>query len=311
MCAARVLSDFYDRVTVYERDELPDGAGKPGGGAAGPTCPPADGARRHGTRLAFSRVCSTTWSPRVCRSWRTGPTASTSARPDTSSARRASCATSSPPTCRAARTWNGRSAAGPRRSPTSTWSPAGWPNRRSTPTRQRVTGVRLDTGEDIAADLVVDTAGRGTRLPVWLEQWGFDRPPEDSVDVGISYATHQLRIPEDLISREGSRRGRMPAAATRAGHALLRGRHLGPDHVRCRQGRTAARFRRDVRAGRRSPTRAHRRRHPPGRADRRRGVPQVPDQQVAPVPQAGPLPGRDPAVRRRGRELQSRPSDRA
>ena len=25
MCAARVLSDFYDRVTVFERDELPDG----------------------------------------------------------------------------------------------------------------------------------------------------------------------------------------------------------------------------------------------------------------------------------------------
>ena len=23
MCAARVLSDFYDRVTVYERDDLP------------------------------------------------------------------------------------------------------------------------------------------------------------------------------------------------------------------------------------------------------------------------------------------------
>src|ERR1700754_2453085 len=25
LCAARVLSDFYDRVTVYERDTLPDG----------------------------------------------------------------------------------------------------------------------------------------------------------------------------------------------------------------------------------------------------------------------------------------------
>ena len=25
LCAARVLSDFYDRVTVYERDDLPDG----------------------------------------------------------------------------------------------------------------------------------------------------------------------------------------------------------------------------------------------------------------------------------------------
>ena len=70
------------------------------------------------------------------------------------------------------------------------------------PTRQRVTGVRLDTGERIAADLVVDTAGRGTRLPVWLEQWGFERPPEDSVDVGISYATHQLRIPEGLITEK-------------------------------------------------------------------------------------------------------------
>ncbi len=58
-----------------------------------------------------------------------------------------------------------------------------------------MTGVRLDTGDEVPADLVVDTAGRGTRLPVWLEQWGFDRPPEATVDVGISYATHQLRIP--------------------------------------------------------------------------------------------------------------------
>ncbi len=69
-------------------------------------------------------------------------------------------------------------------------------------TRQRVTGVRLDSGEEVPADLVVDTAGRGTRLPVWLEQWGFDRPPEASIDVGVSYATHQLRIPEGLIAEK-------------------------------------------------------------------------------------------------------------
>jgi len=68
--------------------------------------------------------------------------------------------------------------------------------------RQRVTGVRLDSGEEVPADLVVDTAGRGTRLPVWLEQWGFDRPPEASIDVGVSYATHQLRIPEGLIAEK-------------------------------------------------------------------------------------------------------------
>ncbi len=69
---------------------------------------------------------------------------------------------------------------------------------------QRVTGVLLDGGdggepEFVAADLVIDAAGRGTRLPVWLEEWGFERPREDTVDVGISYATHQLRIPDGLF----------------------------------------------------------------------------------------------------------------
>jgi 2-polyprenyl-6-methoxyphenol hydroxylase-like FAD-dependent oxidoreductase len=68
--------------------------------------------------------------------------------------------------------------------------------------RQRVTGVRLDTGDEISADLVVDAAGRGTRLPVWLQQWGFERPAEVTVDVGIGYATHQLRMPEGLIAEK-------------------------------------------------------------------------------------------------------------
>ena len=54
----------------------------------------------------------------------------------------------------------------------------------------------------MAADLVVDAAGRGTRLPVWLEQWGFGRPREDTVDVGISYATHQVHIPDGLIKEK-------------------------------------------------------------------------------------------------------------
>lgn len=66
----------------------------------------------------------------------------------------------------------------------------------------RVTGVLLETGEDVAADVVVDAAGRGTRLPVWLAQWGFERPDEETVDVGIGYATHQLRIPDRLIGEK-------------------------------------------------------------------------------------------------------------
>jgi 2-polyprenyl-6-methoxyphenol hydroxylase-like FAD-dependent oxidoreductase len=68
---------------------------------------------------------------------------------------------------------------------------------------QRVTGVLLDSDsnerEFVAADVVVDAAGRGTRLPVWLEQWGFQRPPEKTVEVGIGYASQQFRLPEGAI----------------------------------------------------------------------------------------------------------------
>ena len=72
--------------------------------------------------------------------------------------------------------------------------------------RQRVTGVLLDSGDDaaefLAADLVVDAAGRGTRLPLWLTQWGYQAPLEQTVDVGIHYATHQFRIPDGLIAEK-------------------------------------------------------------------------------------------------------------
>ncbi len=75
--------------------------------------------------------------------------------------------------------------------------------------QQRVTGVLLDSGLDssaagelITADLVVDAAGRGTRLPVWLSQWGYQRPTEETVDIGISYASHLFRIPEGLIRQQ-------------------------------------------------------------------------------------------------------------
>ncbi|OCB46630.1 oxidoreductase, partial [Mycobacterium malmoense] len=77
------------------------------------------------------------------------------------------------------------------------------------PARQRVTGVLLDADgadggdpEFVAADLVVDAAGRGTRLPVWLEQWGYDRPREDLLDIGINYATQRFRMPEGLIKEK-------------------------------------------------------------------------------------------------------------
>jgi 2-polyprenyl-6-methoxyphenol hydroxylase-like FAD-dependent oxidoreductase len=44
-----------------------------------------------------------------------------------------------------------------------------------------VAGVRLDTGEEIAADLVVDMTGRRSPLPRWLEAIG-SRPPREEID---------------------------------------------------------------------------------------------------------------------------------
>ena len=68
--------------------------------------------------------------------------------------------------------------------------------------RARVTGVLLDSDEVINADLVVDAAGRGTRLPVWLEKWGYARPREDTVDVGIAYASQRVKIPDGLLAEK-------------------------------------------------------------------------------------------------------------
>jgi 2-polyprenyl-6-methoxyphenol hydroxylase-like FAD-dependent oxidoreductase len=67
----------------------------------------------------------------------------------------------------------------------------------------RVIGVRLDgddrTGEFLAADLVIDATGRGSRTPAWLERHGLPRPAESTVDVGIVYTSYVFpRRPDDV-----------------------------------------------------------------------------------------------------------------
>jgi 2-polyprenyl-6-methoxyphenol hydroxylase-like FAD-dependent oxidoreductase len=201
LCAARVLSDFYDRVTVYERDDLPTEAANRSAVPQGRHVHllMARGAKEFDSQFpgllddmvaagvpilenrpdcihfgAAGHVLGTT------RELQTEFTAYVPSRPHLEwQIRRRASAIANVDIVHAA-------VAEP------TFDAA----------RQRVTGVRLDSGEEVPADLVVDTAGRGTRLPVWLEQWGFDRPPEASIDVGVSYATHQLRIPEGLIAEK-------------------------------------------------------------------------------------------------------------
>jgi flavin-dependent dehydrogenase len=56
-----------------------------------------------------------------------------------------------------------------------------------------VAGVRLGTGEEIAADLVVDMTGRRSPLPRWLEAIG-SRPPRDELDdCGFIYYGRHFR----------------------------------------------------------------------------------------------------------------------
>jgi 2-polyprenyl-6-methoxyphenol hydroxylase-like FAD-dependent oxidoreductase len=73
----------------------------------------------------------------------------------------------------------------------------------TTPDRSRVTGVRLRsrTGrsaeEAVEADLVVDATGRGSRSLRWLAALGYTVPSEERIHVGVHYTTRLFgRSPE-------------------------------------------------------------------------------------------------------------------
>ncbi|MBB5804245.1 2-polyprenyl-6-methoxyphenol hydroxylase-like FAD-dependent oxidoreductase [Saccharothrix ecbatanensis] len=57
----------------------------------------------------------------------------------------------------------------------------------------RVTGVSLDDGEVIEADLVVDCTGRGTRSNHWLAALGLAVPESVEVKAGVGYASRLYR----------------------------------------------------------------------------------------------------------------------
>ncbi|MFF5210629.1 FAD-dependent oxidoreductase [Streptosporangium sp. NPDC000396] len=69
----------------------------------------------------------------------------------------------------------------------------------------RVVGARIadDDGErELPADLVVDAMGRGGRTLAWLESMGFDRPEEETIKVEIAYATWYLRLPKGALDKD-------------------------------------------------------------------------------------------------------------
>lgn len=63
------------------------------------------------------------------------------------------------------------------------------------PEKTRVLGVKTthradqNTPKAFDADLVVDTSGRASPTPKWLESLGYTRPPEVEVKIGVGYST--------------------------------------------------------------------------------------------------------------------------
>lgn len=206
MCAARVLSDFFDRVTVFERDDLPD---TPVNRTAVP-----QGKHVHILMARGAQEFGALF-PGLLDDMVAAGVPILENRPDcihfgaaghvlgTAHYLREEFTTYVP--SRPQLEWQIRRRAAALRNVEIVRRGVSSP--RYDRSAQRVTGVLLDPGHGVEAgfvpaDLVVDATGRGTRLPVWLSEWGFERPREDTVDVGIGYATHQLRIPDGLIDEK-------------------------------------------------------------------------------------------------------------
>ena len=57
----------------------------------------------------------------------------------------------------------------------------------------RVTGLVIEGGEQVAADLVVDASGRNARTVHWLNALGFEAPPQSVVNCDFAYASAVVR----------------------------------------------------------------------------------------------------------------------
>jgi 2-polyprenyl-6-methoxyphenol hydroxylase-like FAD-dependent oxidoreductase len=197
LCAARVLADHCERVTVVERDELPgadvvaDRAGVPQGRHVHAMLERGrreleqlfpgfdDFVRQRGALVLnfgtdFAVLRQTCWQPR--RPYRLN-----------------GLFLSRPLVDAAARHLLGRHANVVVRPRTDAVGlVAGTPG--------RVTGVRVRTRdggaeETLAADLVVDASGRGSHAPEWLRALGVEPPEETVVDSYCGYSTRWFKAP--------------------------------------------------------------------------------------------------------------------
>ncbi|HEY6596018.1 MAG TPA: FAD-binding monooxygenase [Asanoa sp.] len=75
----------------------------------------------------------------------------------------------------------------------------------ATPDARRIAGARIlrradgSAEEILDADVVIDATGRGSRTPRWLAALGYGRTPEDRTPIDLGYATCRYRLPPDAL----------------------------------------------------------------------------------------------------------------
>jgi 2-polyprenyl-6-methoxyphenol hydroxylase-like FAD-dependent oxidoreductase len=87
---------------------------------------------------------------------------------------------------------------------------------------RRVTGVRVvnrDTGEEtgLDAELVIDATGRAARATAFLEKLGYGRPIERRYSVDLSYSSQFLRVPSGMMPAKIVALGVVPERRTGVG----------------------------------------------------------------------------------------------
>lgn len=90
----------------------------------------------------------------------------------------------------------------------------------ATADRRRVTGVHVGSGgraRTLTADLVVDARGRGARTPAVLEGLGYGRPEEERLVVHVAYSSQLLRIPPGTLREKLVFAGAQPGRPTGMG----------------------------------------------------------------------------------------------
>ena len=109
----------------------------------------------------------------------------------------------------------------------------------SNTSRDRITGARIvsrhsHAESELSADLVVDATGRGARTPAMLERLGYARPAEDDVVIHLMYASQLLRMPPEALHECACIVAPVPGRPT--GMAILRYEHDTVDVRRLRNG---------------------------------------------------------------------------